>query len=202
MSSWYRQMRATSLIGWESCTVSERLFRLLPYLWQLWRTAGRVDLFHVMANSGWSWHLFAAPAIWIGWLRRIPVVVNYRGGEAEGFFQKSFRWVRPSLKRVAAVVVPSGFLAEVFRRRDIDVHIVKNIVDMQRFLSASPPPQQQSNAPHLLVTRNLEAIYDIGTALRAFRRIHQTCPGARLTVCGSGPERGEASGTGQRTGGQ
>ncbi|MCK5480228.1 MAG: glycosyltransferase, partial [Gammaproteobacteria bacterium] len=111
------------------------LFRLLPYLWRLWQTAGRVDLLHVMANSGWSWHLFAAPAIWIGRLRRTPVVVNYRGGEAEEFFQKSFRWVRPSLKRVAAVIVPSDFLAKVFRRRDIDVHIVRNIVDIKRFTS-------------------------------------------------------------------
>ncbi|MCK5481684.1 MAG: glycosyltransferase family 4 protein, partial [Gammaproteobacteria bacterium] len=31
--------------------------------------------------------------------------------------------------------------------------------------------------------------YDIGTALRALRRIHEAFPGARLTVCGSGPER-------------
>ena len=35
--------------------------RLLPYLARLWHEAGRVQLFHVMANSGWSWHLFAAP---------------------------------------------------------------------------------------------------------------------------------------------
>jgi glycosyltransferase involved in cell wall biosynthesis len=165
------------------------LFRLLPYLGRLWRTAGRVDLFHVMANSGWSWHLFSAPAIWIGWLRRTPVVVNYRGGEAEVFFQKSFHWVRPTLKRVAAVIVPSGFLAGVFRSRDIDVHIVKNIVDIERFISVGRGLRQHTDAPHLLVTRNLEAIYDISTALRAFRRIHQTCPGSRLTVCGSGPEQ-------------
>ena len=165
------------------------LFRLLPYLRRLWQTAGRVDLLHVMANSGWSWHLFAAPAIWIGRLRRTPVVVNYRGGEAEEFFQKSFRWVRPSLKRVAAVIVPSDFLAKVFRRRDIDVHIVRNIVDIKRFTSHGMRSQQRQDCPHLLVTRNLEPIYDIGTALRALRRIHEAFPGARLTVCGSGPER-------------
>jgi len=165
------------------------LFRLLPYCWQLWRTAGRVDLFHVMANSGWSWHLFTAPATWIGWLRRTPVIVNYRGGEAEEFFQKSFRWVRPSLKRAVAVVVPSGFLADVFRRRGIDVHTVKNIIDLQRFASAGARARQQQDSPHLLVTRNLEAIYDIGTALRAFRRVQAVFPGARMTVCGSGPER-------------
>jgi glycosyltransferase involved in cell wall biosynthesis len=165
------------------------LFRLLPYLWQLWRTAGRVDLIHVMANSGWSWHLFAAPAIWIGWVRRTPVVVNYRGGEAKEFFQKSFRWVQPSLKRVAAVVVPSGFLAEVFRNRGVEVHIVKNIIDIKRFTSVGMRAQQRQDSPQLLVTRNLEPIYDIGTALRAFRRIYEGLPGARLTVCGSGPER-------------
>ena len=33
------------------------LFRMLPYLGALWSAAGRVQVFHVMANSGWSWHL-------------------------------------------------------------------------------------------------------------------------------------------------
>ena len=30
------------------------VFRLLPYLWRVWRLAGRVDVIHLMANSGWS----------------------------------------------------------------------------------------------------------------------------------------------------
>lgn len=164
------------------------LFRLLPYLVRLWRTAGRVDLFHIMANSGWSWHLFAAPAIWIGRFRGVPVVLNYRGGEAESFFEQSFRWVRPSLRQVAAVAVPSDFLAGVFNRRDVDVHIVRNIIDLERFASDERRTRQQ-NSPHLLVTRNLEPIYDIATALRAFQRVREVWPDARLTVCGSGPER-------------
>lgn len=164
------------------------LFRLLPYLVHLWRTAGRVDLFHIMANSGWSWHLFAAPAIWIGRVRGVPVVLNYRGGEAESFFEQSFRWVYPSLRRVAAVAVPSDFLAGVFNRRDVDVHIVRNIIDLERFASDDRRSRQQ-DSPHLLVTRNLEPIYDIGTALRAFHRVREVWPDARLTVCGSGPER-------------
>ena len=71
------------------------LFRLVPYLLKLWREAGRADLFHVMANSGWSWHLFAAPAIWIASSRDVPVVVNYRGGEAAAFMRQSKRWIKP-----------------------------------------------------------------------------------------------------------
>ena len=37
-------------------------FRLIPYIARLWRCVANVDVLHVMANSGWSWHLFAAPA--------------------------------------------------------------------------------------------------------------------------------------------
>lgn len=166
------------------------LFRLLPYLRVLWKTAGQVELFHVMANSGWSWHLFAAPAIWIGWLRGVPVVLNYRGGEIDEFFQKSFRWVRPSLNRVATIIVPSGYTAEVFRRRGFDVRIVKNIIDIGRFTyDGRPSWPRTTDGPHLLVTRNLEPIYDIPTALHVLRRVSRVYPKARLTVCGSGPDK-------------
>ncbi len=166
------------------------LFRLFPYVRELWKTAGQVDLFHVMANSGWSWHLFAAPAIWIGWMRGIPVVLNYRGGEIEEFFQKSFRWVRPSLNRVAKVIVPSDYTAEVFRRRGFDVGIVKNIIDLDRFARTDTSSRPRTtNGPHLLVTRNLEPIYDIHTALHVLQQVSRDYPEARLTVCGSGPDK-------------
>ena len=44
-------------------------FRLVPYVWKLWRAIGRSQVVHVLANSGWAWHLLAAPALWIGTLR-------------------------------------------------------------------------------------------------------------------------------------
>ena len=69
-----------------------------------------------MANSGWSWHLFAAPAIWVARIRGKPVIINYRGGEADSFFNKSFSWIKPSLSKADAIVVPSGFLEGVFRK--------------------------------------------------------------------------------------
>lgn len=163
------------------------LFRLLPYKWALWRMAGRVDLLHVMANSGWSWHLFAAPAILIGRLRGVPVVVNYRGGEAEVFLQRQAAWVLPVLKRAAALAVPSGFLRDVFAKFGVQAKIVPNIVDLSRFGEGAG--RSQNNAPHLIVTRNLEALYDCATALRAFARIRQEFPDARMTVAGRGPER-------------
>lgn len=164
-------------------------FRLVPYLMHLWQAAGRVQLFHVMANSGWSWHLFAAPAIWIGRARGIPVIVNYRGGEADVFFQKAFTWVRPSLARASAIVVPSGFLDAVFGKRGFATKIVPNIIDLGRFSAdAGMSSWPQAGGPRIIVTRNLEPIYDNGTALRAFGRVRRDHPTATLRIAGSGPE--------------
>ncbi len=165
------------------------LFRLCPYLFSLWRAVGQVQLVHVMANSGWSWHLVAAPAIWISSLRGVPAIVNYRGGEAAGFFERSFRWVRPSLRKAAAIVVPSGFLQEIFEKWGISTRIVPNIVDLTRFSSRGK--QKLSGDEHytILVSRNLESIYDVATAIRAFHRVCETLPGVRLIIAGSGPER-------------
>jgi len=160
-------------------------FRIVPYLWRLWRCAGRVDVIHLMANSGWAWHLFAAPAIWIGRLRGVPVIVNYRGGEAESFLERQGAWVRPTLRCAFAVVVPSSFLESVFRRARIATEIVPNIIDLGRFYPADVPAARR----HVIVTRNLEDIYDIPTALRAFAAIRGVYRDAAMTVAGSGPAR-------------
>lgn len=172
------------------------LFRLVPYLLRLWSMAGRVQVVHVMANSGWAWHLFAAPAIWIGYLHRTPVVVNYRGGEAGPFLARQAAIVRWSIKRAALVVVPSGFLEKVFGEHAIPTTIVQNIINLDRF----KPVTRAGGDPHLIVTRNLEEIYDIATALRAFAQVHKVHPQARLTVAGSGPLRASLEALAQELG--
>ena len=96
--------------------VLRSMFRLFPYLANLWRTAGHVDMFHIMANSGWSWHLFAVPAVWMARSRGVPVVINYRGGEAAEFLQRSGPLVRFTMRQTRTLVVPSGFLQAVFVR--------------------------------------------------------------------------------------
>jgi phenylacetate-CoA ligase len=165
------------------------LFRLAPFLVRLWHAAGRVQLFHVMANSGWAWHLCAAPAIWIAKLRHVPVVVNYRGGAAEEFFARSFIWIRPTMRLADRLVVPSGFLQHVFMRFGLSTEVVPNVIDLSRFTPRPANRDSRPESPHLIVTRNLESIYDIGTAIRAFAILRNTRPGAHMTVAGSGPER-------------
>lgn len=164
--------------------VIRALFRLIPYLYALWQLAGRCDLIHIMANSGWSWHLFTTPAVWIAKLRKVPTVINYRGGEAETFLARSARPVRFTMRQAAALIVPSGFLQAVFTRFEMPASIVPNIIDIARF--SNPTPQRRQRR-HLLVPRNLEPIYDNETAIRAFFLVHRSYPDATLTIAGSGP---------------
>lgn len=166
--------------------VLRAVFRLVPYLAALWSASGRVEVMHVLANSGWAWHLFAAPAVWIGRIRGVKVVVNYRGGNAASFFASAPRHVVATLRMASERVTPSGFLQRVFRHHGLDAVIVPNIIDLSRFCPA--PPREFGDAPHLIVTRNLEPIYDIPTAIRAFARVRRAMPGAQLTVAGTGPE--------------
>ena len=163
--------------------------RLAIYLRYLWRAAGQVDLFHVMANSGKSWHLFAAPAIWIARIRGKGIVVNYRGGEADRFFSQQRYLVALSLNRADAIIVPSSYLADVFARHGFCASIVPNIIDVDRFSPAVPAEVQPSTTPLLLVARNLEAIYDNANALRAFAIIKAALPQSQLCIAGTGPER-------------
>jgi phenylacetate-CoA ligase len=61
------------------------LLRLPGYLFRLWTAARKAQLLHVMANSGWSWHLHAAPAVWIGRLCGKGVVLNYAAAKRRRF---------------------------------------------------------------------------------------------------------------------
>jgi glycosyltransferase involved in cell wall biosynthesis len=162
------------------------LFRLVPYLFALWRAAGRCQVMHVLANSGWAWHLFAAPAVWIARLRGTPVIVNYRGGEAQPFFAAAPRWVHRTLASASMLVVPSAYLDGVFRGFGFQPVIVPNIINLERF--GLLKSGKADAPPHVVVTRNLEPIYDIPTVLKAFSQILPQLPGARLTIAGSGPE--------------
>lgn len=160
--------------------------RLVPYLQRLWQAAARADVVHVLANSGWAWHLFAAPAVTIARLRGSAVIVHYHGGGADAFFARAPGYVIRMLSSASLTVLPSAFLQRVAARHGLSGEVIPNVIDLSRFKPGHPPTLRLN--PHLLITRNLEPIYDIATAIRAFARIRRSLPLAFLTIAGSGPE--------------
>ena len=177
-NKWYGQIKGV-----------RALLRLIPYIFHLWRSIGESSLVHVMANSGWSWHLYAAPAIWISHIRKTPVLVNYRGGGAADFLKSSEWLVKQTLQKANALILPSGFLVKVFGTHGISGKIVPNIVDLAKFFSIRE--HSMGAKPHIVVTRNLEKIYGIDIALLAFKRILEEIPGALLTIAGTGDQADE-----------
>jgi glycosyltransferase involved in cell wall biosynthesis len=163
------------------------LFRLIPYRARLGDVIPGASLVHVMANSGWAWHLFAAPAIRAAHRAGVPAVVNYRGGDAERFFARSFARVERALELSCSVVVPSTFLKGVFEKYGVSVDVVPNVVDVDRF-RPTVPKATNGSGPRILIARNLESIYDVETGIRAFQRLRESIPGAFLDIAGTGPE--------------
>jgi glycosyltransferase involved in cell wall biosynthesis len=162
--------------------------RFVLFVAALLRVPRRTQVAHVMANSGLSWHLLATPAVWLLTLRGVPVVLNYRGGQAAEFFQQRWRIVAVTLRRCTTVVVPSPFLQSVFSRYGVHAEIVPNFVSTAK---VAPSRELETERPRLLVTRHLEPIYDVGTVLRAFAGVTERFPNAVLTVAGDGPQRAE-----------
>jgi glycosyltransferase involved in cell wall biosynthesis len=163
------------------------IFRLVPFLRALSTMSREVHLMHVMANSGWAWFLCAAPAIRAAVRHGVPVIVNYRGGLAREFLAKSSARVIPTLRRVDALIVPSRFLQEVFAQYGVQAEIIPNVVNLEVFR-----PRLESSAsarPHVVITRNLEALYGIDTAIRAAAIVRKEVPGLVMSIAGSGPER-------------
>lgn len=174
-------------IGWIRRVRGFReVFRFAFYIKDLVSIARKVDVLHVMANSGWNWHLRAAPAIVIGAARGVPVVVNYRGGLAREFLSKSGAIVRATMRLASAVVVPSRFLQEVFSQHGVCAEIIPNIVDLETFQPGGDEPRR---GVHIVVTRNLERLYGIDTAIRAVAILRNEFPDLVVSIAGTGPDR-------------
>jgi glycosyltransferase involved in cell wall biosynthesis len=84
--------------------------------------------------------------------------------------------------------VPSRFLQQVFAGHGVDAAIIPNVVDLDVFRPAQAPSASPGRA-HVVITRSLEAIYGIDTAIRAAAILRRDLPQLRLSIAGSGPER-------------
>lgn len=142
------------------------------------------DVIHVFSASYWSFLLAPAPAMLIARLYGKKVLLNYRSGEAQDHLQ-NWRTALPIVRLAHMLVVPSGYLKDVFGRFGVGAEIVPNTIDLSRFVFRHRRPLR----PVLLSNRNLEPLYNVECALRAHALVEQRIPDARLIVAGDGSER-------------
>jgi len=143
----------------------------------------RADVVHLLAASWVYFFVVVYPTVLVARCCGKRVIVNYRGGEAREFFGR-YGWLAgPVFRLASAITAPSQFLAEVIRGRfGVEVAIVPNLLDTSLFQFR----ERTELRPTLLVTRHLEAIYDIDSVLRAFQVIQSSYPEATLWIAGRG----------------
>lgn len=156
----------------------------LLYLAMLFVRLPRYDVVHVFAASYFSFLLAPAPAVLIAKLFGKRVLLNYHSGEAEDHLRRWPRTTMPILRLADRVIVPSGYLVDVFARFGVQTEAIANTVDLERFTFRERQPLQ----PVLLSNRNLESHYNVAGVLRAFALIQRQIPEARLVVAGNGSE--------------
>ncbi|MGA8273665.1 MAG: glycosyltransferase [Candidatus Sulfotelmatobacter sp.] len=152
------------------------------YVRNLWRGIEGADIVHIFSASYWSFLIAPVPAWLVARLRRKKVLIHYHSGEAKDHLQR-FRSARPVLARVDKLIVPSGYLASVFREFKLDAEVVPNVVDLAQFQFRVRNPLR----PHLICTRGFHPYYSVDVVVRAFAEIQQKYPEARLDLVGKGP---------------
>jgi glycosyltransferase involved in cell wall biosynthesis len=156
------------------------------YFWHLWRGLKGVDVAHIFSASYWSFLLAPAPASFVAKMRSSKTVINYHSGEARDHVQR-FRSAKFVLSRVDKIVVPSGYLVDVFREFGLSASAVPNIVDLAQFRYRERIPLR----PHLVCTRGFSPYYSVDVVVRAFAEVKKEYPEAQLDLVGDGPLEGE-----------
>lgn len=148
------------------------------------RRVPRYDVIHVFSPSYWAFLLGPVPAIAVARLFRRAALLNYHSGEAEDHLAH-WRTAIPFCRAADRIVVPSGYLRDVFAKFGLSAEVVPNFVD------AEPLPYRKRSVlrPRFLSNRNLERHYNVSCCIRAFARIQQKVASAELVVAGFGSER-------------
>ena len=145
----------------------------------------RADIVHTFSASYLSFLLAPAPAILIARLYGKKVVLNYRSGEAEDHLRCWPRTSVPIMRLADELIVPSQYLIDVFRKFGLRASAIANIIDQSRFKFRERKPLR----PIFFSNRNLYPLYNVGCILRAFAKIQQRFPDAKLIIAGDGSQR-------------
>jgi glycosyltransferase involved in cell wall biosynthesis len=108
-------------------------------------------------------------------------LVHYHSGEARDHFARS-RIARDVVGAADGLVVPSGYLAAVFRGSGLNAVVVPNLLDLSQFSYRLREPL----SPRLICSRGFHPYYGVDAVIRAFHVVQRDYPAARLCLLGQG----------------
>jgi L-malate glycosyltransferase len=151
-----------------------------------WVTAAlklwRYEVIHAYSASYYSYLLSVVPIVLLGKLYRKKVLLNYHSGEAEDHLANWRLTALPVMRLADKIVVPSGYLVDVFAKFGLQVEPIHNVVELDVFQYRERKPIR----PVFLTSRLHEPLYNVPCVLRAFALIQQRYADASLVVAGDG----------------
>ncbi len=169
--SGYSVRRASAFKG----KVPRTLHQIISLLW--WRD---VDVVVVAVFSGLSFRM-AEYSSMLAKLTGKRVVLFLHGGNLPVFGATRRKRVERVLDRADVVMAPSDFLADTFRSWGHDVHVVPNVLDIEKY-EYEP---RSSARPNFLWMRTFHEHYDPLMAVRVFAKVAEAHPEARMTMGGA-----------------
>jgi glycosyltransferase involved in cell wall biosynthesis len=180
--------RVPSVLRWlQKIKFVRTVVTTLLYLSTLLIRVRKYDVLHIFSASYYSFMLSPTPALLAGKLFGRRTVLNYHSGQASDHLTRFGRTAIPTIRLADRLVVPSGYLVEVFARFGLKAHPIFNHLDLSRFKFR----ERRNLRPVFLSNRNLEPLYNVGCVLRAFAIVQASFADASLTVVGDGSQRHE-----------
>ena len=159
-------------------TVVNTLVYWLTAAARLWR----YDVVHAYSASYYSYLLSVVPIILLAKLYGKKVLLNYHSGEAEDHLANWRLTAIPVIRLADIIVVPSGYLVDVFARFGLQARAIHNVVELEVFRYRERKPIR----PVFLTSRLHEPLYNVPCVLRAFALVQRRYPEASLVVAGDG----------------
>jgi L-malate glycosyltransferase len=174
-------------LAWAQRIRFVRTLARMPFYWlELWRGLRDVNIVHIFSASYWAFLLAPLPALVVARLHGKKALVNYHSAEARDHLSRSWS-ARPILRCADRCVVPSMYLANVFREFRLDADVVSNFVDLKQFRYRPRHPLR----PRLLCSRGFGAYYAVNLVVQAFARVRQEFEDAELYLLGQGEQEAE-----------
>lgn len=155
------------------------------YIVDLLLRVPRYDIIHVFSASYFSFLLATTPAVLCARVFGKKTILNYRSGEAADHLKTWKRTAIPTIRLFDTIIVPSGYLVDVFAGYGFNARAISNFVNGEHYRFLTRKPLRRV----FLSNRNFESHYNVSCTLRAFALIQKKIPDARLLVAGNGKEK-------------
>jgi glycosyltransferase involved in cell wall biosynthesis len=166
----------------ERIPVMRTFVRAPFYFAALWGGTKDVEVVHIFSASYSSFLISPMPAWMIAILRGKKTLFHYHSGEARDHLRRSIV-ARRVLGQANGIVVPSSYLAHVFREFGLAVKVLPNVVHSSQFRYRARQPL----LPRLVCTRGFHPYYSVDIVVRAFDLLKKVLPESRLCLVGKGP---------------